>query len=114
MILSGAADYLADEVAVMYAGKIVEQAPVSDLFRNPSHPYTRGLFASLPSINTDGDRLATITGNVPPAYRFPSGCRFHPRCPEAFDRCGKEIPPSFEIGADHTAACWLCDPEAKA
>jgi peptide/nickel transport system ATP-binding protein/oligopeptide transport system ATP-binding protein len=97
----------ADEVVVMYAGKNVEQAPVSELFDHPAHPYTRELFASLPAMNTGRDRLSTIKGIVPAATSFPPGCRFHPRCPDVMDRCRIEEPPAFETGANHCAACWL-------
>lgn len=100
----------ADEVAVMYAGKIVERAPVRGLFEAPSHPYTRGLFASLPAMSQSHERLYTIPGNVPPATHFPKGCRFAPRCPHAMARCRGEEPPAIPIAPDHTAACWLHDP----
>lgn len=97
----------ADEVVVMYAGKKVEEAPVTSLFDQPQHPYTRKLFASLPAMNTEHARLSTIKGIVPAATDFPAGCRFHPRCPEVMDRCRAEVPPSFDTGTDHRAACWL-------
>jgi peptide/nickel transport system ATP-binding protein len=104
----------ADEVAVMYAGQIVERAPVQQLFDAPSHPYTRGLFASLPAMNQGHARLYTIPGSVPPATAFPKGCRFAPRCPHAMARCRAEAPPTVSISNDHTAACWLHDPAAMA
>src|SRR5688500_4910518 len=73
---------MADEVAVMYASKVVEQAPVSELFKDPEHPYTHGLFASRPKPGTSKrERLTTIKGMVPSPLRFPAGCKFHPRCP---------------------------------
>ena len=105
---------VADEVVVMYAGKKVEQAPVEELFENPQHPYTRGLFASLPSRNLDGGKLYTIPGSVPAATDLPQGCHFHPRCPHATDQCRNETPPEFECGTDHQVACWLLDENAKA
>lgn len=96
----------ADRVAVMYSGKVVELAPVEELFASPAHPYTRGLLNSLPK---DGSKLETIPGTVPhPAY-LPKGCAFHPRCPEKFDQCTKMIPPLESIDGKnpHETACWL-------
>ena len=96
----------ADRVAVMYSGKVVELAPVEELFSSPAHPYTRGLLNSLPK---DGAKLETIPGSVPhPAY-LPEGCAFYPRCTEKLDRCMKEIPPlEFIHGkSSHQTACWL-------
>ncbi|MBI3118081.1 MAG: ABC transporter ATP-binding protein [Candidatus Hydrogenedentes bacterium] len=97
----------ADDVVVMYAGKTVEQAPVEELFAAPKHPYTRGLFASLPGMHKPGERLYTITGSVPAAIHFPSGCRFHPRCPYCMEISLKEEPRPERVGPGHTAACWL-------
>lgn len=104
----------ADDVAVMYAGQIVERASVSALFDAPGHPYTRGLFASLPAMNQDRARLYTIPGSVPPATDFPQGCRFAPRCPHAMARCRTEAPPAVPLGPEHVAACWLHDAAAMA
>ena len=78
---------IADEVVVMYAGKIVESAPVGDLFADPQHPYTIGLLGSIPRLDVDRERLATIEGTVPSADSQPKGCRFAPRCPFADRRC---------------------------
>ena len=103
--LSIVAQY-ADRVAVMYSGKVVELAPVEELFSSPAHPYTRGLLNSLPK---DGTKLETIPGSVPhPAY-LPDGCAFYPRCAEKLDRCMKEIPPleTIEEKSQHQTACWL-------
>ena len=105
---------MAHEVAVMYAGHIVEYAGVEDLFTRPSHPYTRGLFASLPGIAQPGERLHTIPGSVPPATAFPDGCRFAPRCGHAFAPCTRDTPPLVEIAPGHRAACWLHDAAARA
>ena len=101
----------ADRVAVMYAGKIVEAADVQTLYAAPAHPYTQGLFASLPSLQPEGHRLHTIKGAVPAATDFPPGCRFHPRCPHALDICRHREPPFIAMGEGHGAACWLHDPE---
>ncbi|MFM1922083.1 MAG: hypothetical protein RLZZ303_3717 [Candidatus Hydrogenedentota bacterium] len=103
---------MADDVAVMYAGEIVERAPVAELYARPSHPYTRGLFASLPAINR-ASRLNTIPGAVPPATRFPEGCRFHPRCPEAMPRCSSQPPGLTRMSTSHAAACWLLEDRVK-
>jgi oligopeptide/dipeptide ABC transporter ATP-binding protein len=99
----------ADEVAVMYAGKIVEHASVKELFANPRHPYTIGLFNSLPKVRETRERLATIPGQVPAATRLPSGCRFHPRCPFVMEKCREEGPPLLEAGEKHHSACWLVE-----
>ena len=96
----------ADRVAVMYSGKVVELAPVEELFSSPAHPYTRGLLNSSPK---DGAKLETIPGSVPhPAY-LPEGCSFYPRCSEKLDRCMKEIPPleSIHGKSSQQTACWL-------
>ncbi len=98
----------ADRVAVMYAGQIVEEAPTTELFANPSHPYTQGLFASVPRISGPLQRLNPIRGSVPAPSAWPSGCRFRPRCPKAFDRSETE-PPLIPVGPDHRMRCWLAD-----
>jgi oligopeptide/dipeptide ABC transporter ATP-binding protein len=100
---------MADEVAIMYAGKIVERGTVKSVFAEKSHPYTQGLFDSLPNINQHDERLQTIRGQVPAATDFPEGCRFHPRCPRAMQACTKSIPPESTIAADHSTNCWLYD-----
>ena len=97
---------VADEVLVMYAGKIVESAPVAALFADPQHPYTIGLLGSIPRIEIDRERLSTIEGTVPSPNNQPKGCRFAPRCPFADPRCHSEPPPLRGIGADHRVACW--------
>ena len=97
---------IADEVVVMYASRIVEKARARKLFANPLHPYTRGLFSSLPSLggNSDG-RLKTIEGSVPDPLAFPTGCKFWPRCELAVDGC-REVEPSLRtLATDHSAAC---------
>ena len=98
----------ADRVAVMYAGQIVEEAPTSSLFARPSHPYTQGLFASVPRITGPRQRLNPIRGTVPAASAWPTGCRFRPRCPKAFDRSEIE-PPLIPVGPDHRMRCWLAE-----
>ena len=98
----------ADRVAVMYAGQIVEEAPTARLFASPSHPYTQGLFASVPRIRGPVQRLTPIPGNVPPASAWPSGCRFRPRCPKAFGKCEME-PPLLAAAPEHRTRCWLAE-----
>jgi peptide/nickel transport system ATP-binding protein len=97
---------LADEVIVMYAGKIVESAPVRELFADPQHPYTIGLLGSIARLDVERPRLATIEGVVPSAHNQPKGCRFAPRCPFADGRCHAEPPPLNDIGPLHQVACW--------
>jgi oligopeptide/dipeptide ABC transporter ATP-binding protein len=99
----------ADRVGVMYAGRLVEQAPVVELFRDPRHPYTRGLLASLPgrTPRAASRRLETIPGSVPDMAHPPSGCRFHPRCPQRFDPCASRTPRDVVLGERRAVACFL-------
>jgi oligopeptide/dipeptide ABC transporter ATP-binding protein len=94
----------ADRVAVMYAGRIVEHGPVRDVLRQPQHPYTRGLLASMPG-RTPG-RLHTIEGSVPRLGELPSGCVFGPRCPDRFEPCAS-VPPDYAVGDSHGVRCFL-------
>ena len=105
---------LADEVLVMYAGKIVESADVSSLFDDPQHPYTIGLLGSIARLDVERERLSTIEGTVPGADRLPAGCRFSPRCPFADARCTAEPPPLRELGTGHKVACWKAPVELAA
>jgi peptide/nickel transport system ATP-binding protein len=102
----------ADRVAVMYAGQIVEEAPTARLFANPSHPYTQGLFASVPRIKGPLRRLNPIGGSIPAPTAWPSGCRFRPRCPKAFDKSELE-PPLLTVEPDHQMRCWLAEEPNK-
>jgi peptide/nickel transport system ATP-binding protein len=102
----------ADRVAVMYAGQIVEEAPTARLFANPSHPYTQGLFASVPRIKGPLRRLNPIGGSIPAPTAWPSGCRFRPRCPKAFDKSELE-PPLLTVEPDHQMRCWLAEEPDK-
>jgi oligopeptide/dipeptide ABC transporter ATP-binding protein len=98
---------IAHRVIVMYAGRIVEEAPVGLLFADPQHPYTLGLLGSIPRLGSDGDeRLTAIEGVVPNPYALPPGCRFSPRCPLADEKCRAEQPTLREIAPGHRAACW--------
>jgi peptide/nickel transport system ATP-binding protein/oligopeptide transport system ATP-binding protein len=98
---------MADEVAVMYAGRVVERSPGPDIFDDPQHPYTLGLLGSIPKIEEDRDRLLAIEGSVPPPFDLPSGCRFHPRCVFAEPACTEADPELREITVGHRAACRL-------
>ena len=97
---------MADRVAVMYAGRVVEMAPVEAIFASPRHPYTRGLLASIPDLAESGSRLATIPGTVPNLLHKPPGCTFWPRCPLAEAKCREAQPVLEAVGPGHEAACW--------
>lgn len=98
---------LADRVIVMYAGKIVEQAPVEELYENPTHPYTIALAQSVPRVDRRREkRLKSIPGAPPNLLVEPRGCPFAPRCEYAFERCRQEAPPLIDVGLQHKAACW--------
>jgi peptide/nickel transport system ATP-binding protein len=103
---------MADRVAVMYLGQIVEVAPTNELFTRPKHPYTEALLAAVPSLDFR-EHAAThlLTGEVPSPASPPSGCRFHPRCPYVMSRCSREAPMLYELGS-RTARCFLVDPNA--
>ena len=99
---------MCDRVAVMYAGKMVEQSQVEPLFDDPAHPYTEALLKSVPDLDLDVDLLPSIEGQPPSLDNLPPGCAFAPRCPYVFDKCS-EFPPQFVIDAGHTALCWRHD-----
>jgi peptide/nickel transport system ATP-binding protein/oligopeptide transport system ATP-binding protein len=101
----GVVSEIADKVVVMYAGQVVERASSEVLFDHPRHPYTEGLLRSLPRVTRKADRLAVIPGNVPSPKRWPTGCRFHPRCPYAWSQCREEQPPLPD--AARASRCWL-------
>ncbi|MBC5781871.1 ABC transporter ATP-binding protein [Ramlibacter sp. USB13] len=97
---------VADEVAVMYSGRVVERASAQALFDQPQHPYTVGLLGSIPRLDVAQERLAAIEGQVPDPLRRPAGCSFADRCPFAVARCRAEAPPLREVAAAHQSACW--------
>lgn len=103
----GLVNEYADRVMVMYGGQIVEQTTTKQLLKHTKHPYTEGLLKSLPNIHDDVERLGTIKGIVPPAYRFPEGCRFSDRCPYVMDQCKIENPILKEIEENHQVRCYL-------
>ena len=94
-----------DEVAVVYAGQIIESGSVLEVFDNPTHPYTKGLFGAIPKLEDDVDRLSPIGGMPPDPTNLPSGCSFHPRCPEASDQCREELCALVSIGGSHYCRC---------
>jgi oligopeptide/dipeptide ABC transporter ATP-binding protein len=102
-----------DRALVMYAGRIVERASVAALFGGAGHPYTQGLLAAQPDLASGrlGTQLPTIPGQIPDPAALPTGCAFHPRCPEAMDRCSVESPPGYRLAEGHEAACFLHAPE---
>jgi oligopeptide/dipeptide ABC transporter ATP-binding protein len=97
---------MCDKVAVMYAGKIIETAPVRELFHHPRHPYTIGLVNSVPRLDRKVERLQSIEGQPPQLLDLPPGCRFAPRCPLVMDRCRVEEPERVQIGPGQFASCW--------
>ena len=102
----GLAREMTDRVYVMYAGNMVEMADTGDLFEKPLHPYTQGLFASIPRL-TGGGFAEGIPGRIPNYSNPPPGCRFQPRCPQAFEPCSRAMPPYFDVADGHKVACYL-------
>jgi oligopeptide/dipeptide ABC transporter ATP-binding protein len=103
---------IADRIAVMYLGRIVEIGPADKVIKTPHHPYTAALVSVSPTPDPptgDGPHRTILVGETPDAARIPSGCRFHPRCPLAFDRCRTEEPPLLDVGGGQSAACWLAE-----
>ncbi len=101
-------EYICDRIAVMYLGKFVENASYKDLYANPKHPYTQALLSAVPVPDPDGTKTRTIlTGDVPSPIHPPTGCRFHPRCPQRMEHCSREEPLLEDLGEDHEVACFL-------
>ena len=99
---------ICDKVSVMYAGKIVEQGPVDDIFYEPAHPYTKGLLRSMPRVDAESyERLIPIEGTPVDMLNPPEGCPFAPRCEHCMKICLKKMPPYVEVGEKHRSACWL-------
>jgi peptide/nickel transport system ATP-binding protein len=98
---------VADKIAIMYGGKIVEYGPSDSVYNNPRHPYTRALLGSIPRLRGEIRDLTWIPGTPPDLITPPPGCRFHPRCPHVMDRCKREEPPMVEVDKNHYVACWL-------
>ncbi len=102
----GVVRHIADRVAMMYLGRIVEEAPAEELFLRPNHPYTRALLAEMPRIEAGKRTFAAIKGEMPSPLHPPSGCHFHPRCPHVMERCRIETPPLLAVSTGHRSA-WL-------
>jgi oligopeptide/dipeptide ABC transporter ATP-binding protein len=100
---------MADRVVVMYAGLVMEEAPVGELFARPRHPYTRLLLRAVPRVAARLARLVQIDGSTPPPTRLPGGCRFHPRCPDAVERCRLDAPPLVARADGRRVRCWRAD-----
>ena len=105
---------MCDKVAVMYAGKIVEQGDVRQIFNNPQHPYTQALIQSVPKLEENVDRLYSIPGNPPPLWDLKNECSFADRCPKVMDKCRQAYPDNFELDDGHSYACWLSENGIKA
>ena len=101
---------MCDQVAVMYAGRLVEAGPVRTIFNEPAHPYTRALIESIPKFGDAAERLTAIEGQPPDPAALPPGCAFHPRCPFVVDRCRAEAPPESQVAAQHRTRCWVATP----
>ncbi len=108
----GVAASICDRVAVMYAGRIVEQGPSRAIFRRPAHPYTQALLDSIPRLGARRKRLYALGGQPPDLLDLPRGCRFAARCPKRMARCDEAYPPVFKLPDGHVSACWLSEPEA--
>ena len=108
----GVVAQIADEVAIMYTGRIVERGKVRDIFHRPKHPYTENLIRAMPRLGNLADRrrLAPIRGNVPSLFEMPAGCSFHPRCESAIaGRCDGQVPPRTDLSDGHSVCCYLYD-----
>ena len=105
---------ICDEVATMYAGEILESGTLEDVFEHTAHPYTRGLFESIPHIDQETERLTTIKGAMPDPSNLPAGCKFHPRCPECLVKCAETNPPIVEYRPGHFVKCFLYGGDAEA
>jgi oligopeptide/dipeptide ABC transporter ATP-binding protein len=103
---------MCDQLAVMYAGRVVEQGPVSRIFNSATHPYTKALLGSIPRMTDGGERLTAIDGQPPDLANLPTGCSFAPRCPAVTTRCRDAAPPEFKTEPGRSARCWLAEPLA--
>ena len=104
---------MCDQVAVMYAGRMVESGPVKQIYNTPAHPYTQALLESIPRLGDSRKRLTAIDGQPPDPSAPPPGCAFHPRCPKVMDRCRTEAPPEFRVADSQTSRCWLSEPGSR-
>ena len=104
---------MCDQVAVMYARRLVESGPVKQIYNTPAHPYTRALLESIPRVGDNRKRLTAIDGQPPDPSAPPPGCAFHPRCPSVMDRCRSEAPPEYRVNDAQTSRCWLSAPASR-
>ena len=104
---------ICDNVAIMYAGSVLEYGSVYDIYRDPRHPYTRALFDSIPDVHRDQDRLKVIQGLPPDPTDIPAGCPFHPRCPLCGERCASQTPEAVPLGGTHWARCFMAQSEGR-
>ena len=104
---------MCDQVAVMYAGRLVEAGPVKQIYNSPAHPYTQALLESIPRVGDNRKRLTAIDGQPPDPSALPPGCAFHPRCPKIMDRCRSEAPPEYRVADAQTSRCWLSAPATR-
>ena len=109
----GVVAQVCDKVAIMYAGEVVESGPIRDVYKNTRHPYTKGLFNSIPDLNRDADRLIPIKGLMPDPTHLPDGCTFHPRCPDATAHCSRVPPKPVMTETGHMVSCHLYQSELK-
>ena len=109
----GVVAQVCDKVAIMYAGEIVESGTLRDVYLAPKHPYTHGLFGSIPSLDEEATRLKPIQGLMPDPTALPSGCKFHPRCPHATELCATQVPKVTEVAPGHKVRCLICEGQVE-
>lgn len=109
----GVVAQVCDKVAIMYAGEIVESGTLRDVYLSPKHPYTHGLFGSIPSLDEEATRLKPIQGLMPDPTDLPSGCKFHPRCPHATELCATQVPKVTEVAPGHKVRCLICEGQVE-
>ena len=109
----GVVAQVCDKVAIMYAGEVVEAGTLRDVYLSPKHPYTHGLFGSIPSLDEEATRLKPILGLMPDPTALPSGCKFHPRCPHATELCATQVPKVTEVAPGHKVRCLICEGQVE-
>lgn len=109
----GVVAQVCDKVAIMYAGEVVEAGTLRDVYLSPKHPYTHGLFGSIPSLDEEATRLKPIQGLMPDPTDLPSGCKFHPRCPHATELCATQVPKVTEVAPGHKVRCLICEGQVE-
>lgn len=109
----GVVAQVCDKVAIMYAGEVVEAGTLRDVYLSPKHPYTHGLFGSIPNLDEEATRLKPIQGLMPDPTALPSGCKFHPRCPHATELCATQVPKVTEVAPGHKVRCLICEGQVE-